>query len=371
MALKRHRFTLLPTCKKLFSFASKGIFDKFVSSYDIMTMDYTTTTKSTRIINLSFFMALGIVWTHSRFGTVEGLPGYFNSLFVFNEIGEKVVAGFFFISGYLFYRNYKLADYGRKLKSRTKTLLLPYIIWNALSALGWYLAMMIDNGSCVADNHAYDGVVSVISGILSCQYSILWYIGVLIVYAIASPLFYVLCQKKWVAMTSIILFGIVGVSFHHPFCSPVVWMATYMAGAYTATYYKDFFYDRQNVLLTVISLIVFPIAFWQNHAHETMLTVNLCQWSAPFFFYGIYDIADRYLHFKPHGVYKYSFFLYAAHYIPLHVCQRLVIRLWGGIAAYWSAYILVPILVVALCLAIALFLDRKYHRIYAVLSGDR
>lgn len=336
-----------------------------------MTMDYTTTTKSTRIINLSFFMALGIVWTHSRFGTVEGLPGYFNSLFVFNEIGEKVVAGFFFISGYLFYRNYKLADYGRKLKSRTKTLLLPYIIWNALSALGWYLAMMIDNGSCVADNHAYDGVVSVISGILSCQYSILWYIGVLIVYAIASPLFYVLCQKKWVAMTSIILFGIVGVSFHHPFCSPVVWMATYMAGAYTATYYKDFFYDRQNVLLTVISLIVFPIAFWQNHAHETMLTVNLCQWSAPFFFYGIYDIADRYLHFKPHGVYKYSFFLYAAHYIPLHVCQRLVIRLWGGIAAYWSAYILVPILVVALCLAIALFLDRKYHRIYAVLSGDR
>lgn len=336
-----------------------------------MTMDYTTTTKSTRIINLSFFMALGIVWTHSRFGTVEGLPGYFNSLFVFNEIGEKVVAGFFFISGYLFYRNYKLADYGRKLKSRTKTLLLPYIIWNALSALGWYLAMMIDNGSCVADNHAYDGVVSVISGILSCQYSILWYIGVLIVYAIASPLFYVLCQKKWVAMTSIILFGIVGVSFHHPFCSPVVWMATYMAGAYTATYYKDFFYDRQNVLLTVISLIVFPIAFWQNHAHETMLTVNLCQWSAPFFFYGIYDIADRYLHFKPHGVYEYSFFLYAAHYIPLHVCQRLVIRLWGGIAAYWSAYILVPILVVALCLAIALFLDRKYHRIYAVLSGDR
>lgn len=316
-------------------------------------------------------MALGIVWTHSRFGTVEGLPGYFNSLFVFNEIGEKVVAGFFFISGYLFYRNYKLADYGRKLKSRTKTLLLPYIIWNALSALGWYLAMMIDNGSCVADNHAYDGVVSVISGILSCQYSILWYIGVLIVYAIASPLFYVLCQKKWVAMTSIILFGIVGVSFHHPFCSPVVWMATYMAGAYTATYYKDFFYDRQNVLLTVISLIVFPIAFWQNHAHETMLTVNLCQWSAPFFFYGIYDIADCYLHFKPHGVYKYSFFLYAAHYIPLHVCQRLVIRLWGGIAAYWSAYILVPILVVALCLAIALFLDRKYHRIYAVLSGDR
>ena len=286
----------------------------------MMKMENIATKKSTKILNLSFFMALGIVWTHSRFGTVEGLPGYFNSLFIFNEIGEKVVAGFFFISGYLFYRNYKLADYGRKLKSRTKTLLLPYIIWNALSALGWYLAMMIDNGSCVADNYAYDGVVSVISGILSCQYSILWYIGVLIVYAIASPLFYVLCQKKWVAMTSIILFGIVGVSFHHPFCSPVVWMAIYMAGAYTATYYKDFFYDRQNVLLTVISLIVFPIAFWQNHAHETMLTVNLCQWSAPFFFYGIYDIADRYLHFKPHGVYKYSFFLYAAHYIPLHVC---------------------------------------------------
>jgi len=45
-------------------------------------------------------------------------------------LGETGVPGFFFISGYLFFLSKK--SYPEKLKGRLRTLLVPYLLWNAL-----------------------------------------------------------------------------------------------------------------------------------------------------------------------------------------------------------------------------------------------
>lgn len=78
---------------------------------------------SDMITILSFFMALGIVWTHSRMPSWEGVPEYFTTtLLPLNVVGETVVPAFFFITGFLFYKSFGMKDYKRKLTSRLKSL---------------------------------------------------------------------------------------------------------------------------------------------------------------------------------------------------------------------------------------------------------
>lgn len=56
---------------------------------------------------------------------------FFKSVYPFSLwLGETGVPGFFFISGYLFFHSKK--DFLQKLKSRFHTLLVPYLLWNAI-----------------------------------------------------------------------------------------------------------------------------------------------------------------------------------------------------------------------------------------------
>lgn len=70
------------------------------------------------------------------------------------EIAQTAVPLFFFISGFLFFRrtDFSAAAYGRKLKRRVRTLLVPYVFWNAAEVLKIFLAQtflphMISSGS--------------------------------------------------------------------------------------------------------------------------------------------------------------------------------------------------------------------------------
>lgn len=53
----------------------------------------------------------------------------------FSYLAVIAMSWFFFISGYLFFRNFKMSKYKSKFLSRCRTLLIPYIIWNTLSVL--------------------------------------------------------------------------------------------------------------------------------------------------------------------------------------------------------------------------------------------
>ena len=118
-------------------------------------------------------------------------------------IGETGVPGFLFISGFLFFLSKK--TYGEKLQSRFHTLLVPYIIWNALLLVAYLLAYVLGhpqdiNGRNMADYGWMDYVRlfwdrgSFDNGNfvpLLCPY---WYIRNLLLLSIASPLIYVLVR---------------------------------------------------------------------------------------------------------------------------------------------------------------------------------
>lgn len=75
---------------------------------------------------------------------------YFKVLYPFSLwLGETSVPDFFFISGFLFFLSKK--SYGQKIKTRIHTLLIPYILWNAM-LLAIYLVAYIAGHPQVINN---------------------------------------------------------------------------------------------------------------------------------------------------------------------------------------------------------------------------
>ena len=327
--------------------------------------------RSDKITILSFFMMLGIVWTHSRLPDWNVVPDYFHQLVLWNEIGQDTVAAFFLITAFLYFRNFSIEKYTEKLKTRFYSLIIPYLIWNTLNAVGWFVTTRLTGNQYVNDSFTFDSVWHFVADIVASKFSVLWYVGVIIVYAVASPVFYYLGRNKRVATASIIVFLIIGISFHHPFCSPIVWMSIYMMGAYLGMHHKDYMFGHQPVSVTIVALLAFPLSVWYSHMHDTMLAVNIRTWASAFFFIGIYDVFDRILHFKVHHIYKYTFFLYATHYILVHVGQRYIIVNANNVAGCWLAYVLVPPLVVVVCLSTAYVMNKHLPRLYDILTGQR
>ena len=325
--------------------------------------------KSKKIYNLSFFMMIGIVWSHSRLPHWDVVPNYFNHLALFNELGQDAVASFFLITGFLFFRNFKIDHYLIKLKSRFHTLIIPYLIWNCIGALLWFTLIQTTGRRYVSDNYFFNSKLETIINILVCDYTILWYVGVIIIYALAAPLFYYLSLNKRVAIISVLLFFIIGISFHHPFVSPLMWISIYMIGAFLGTYYPDFLYKPIPTWITLTAVILYPLCVWYNQEYDSMLSANLRHLSSVFFYIGVYDLFDNKLHFKKHNFYKYSFFLYATHYFPIHIAQRYIISKINNEAACWIAYLAVPPIVVTLCVLLAYFLDKKTPYLYQLLGG--
>ena len=87
---------------------------------------------------LSFLFSILVVWAHSLNGELfvtgqaelEALQRLEH--LAAGRLAQIAVPGFFMISSYLFYRNFQPNKLMEKWRSRSRTILLPYLLWNAL-----------------------------------------------------------------------------------------------------------------------------------------------------------------------------------------------------------------------------------------------
>lgn len=96
---------------------------------------------------LSFVLCSGVVlqhtqWLYKKSGLMNGVHDF---LFF---IVTACVPFFFMLSGYLFFRTYSSKKWKEKLISRLHTLLIPYLIWNAI-----YVVFMMIMGMLNVINH--------------------------------------------------------------------------------------------------------------------------------------------------------------------------------------------------------------------------
>lgn len=92
----------------------------------------------------------------------QGLDFYsWLSYSIRNVVASIAVPSFFVISGYFFFlkvKEWNLTVYKEKLKSRFKTLLIPYVLWNAISLsapIVWHLSLAWHNPQHLTDINNY------------------------------------------------------------------------------------------------------------------------------------------------------------------------------------------------------------------------
>lgn len=102
-----------------------------------------------QVINfLRLFFSVGVVFAHGYTST-QFLEGEGNGMSFYESVtyislvwGEVGVPAFFVMSGYLFFYGTRLnfQDYKRKIRSRISSLLVPYLFWNFLFIVLFFVA---------------------------------------------------------------------------------------------------------------------------------------------------------------------------------------------------------------------------------------
>ena len=143
-------------------------------------------------------------------------------------LSSRSVPIYFFISGYVFFRSahFDWAQYGRKLKNRLHTLLVPYIVWNAIALLVILFFRLPIFASINPVEGSPDFSLSALlntfwnkecgvfpiaepSGHIFPQNEALWFIRDLMVIALFTPLIYLLLRR--VGWLLLVVLGVVWV----------------------------------------------------------------------------------------------------------------------------------------------------------------
>jgi fucose 4-O-acetylase-like acetyltransferase len=302
---------------------------------------YTKDLQSNVITFLRFPLIVGVVFIHNVHSTtvmsggvevgnvMENLPiFYFTTKFI--SLILVRVPLFFFISGFLFFRNtegFTCQNYLKKLKNRGRTLLIPYLFWNITAALIYYIARNIPAlTEWFSKNVEYN-----LQYLLDCMWSIknsetvtrgpiagqFWFVRDLMVAVVLSPVIYFYLNKT--KIYGILLLGmlwfldwwfnVTGLS--------IIAIFFFVAGAWFSINKRNIVDDMGKVqqwsyilypLLVIADLftgdcavnsfihragILVGIVFWINLVAHLLRTkkigVNLFLASSSFFLFAIHD----------------------------------------------------------------------------------
>lgn len=160
---------------------------------------------TSKVLNLLRFpLAALVVFIHTPFSNNHSDISFYIGTFISEELATIAVPTFFFISGYLFFAKYNVFEwkqYSRAMKRKFSTLVIPYILWNALIFYGYGMLHGFELGISPFDLYKIfwaqsDGYVA--TSIFGYQFSILsspylgvlWFIRDLIVAMMFTPLFW-------------------------------------------------------------------------------------------------------------------------------------------------------------------------------------
>lgn len=363
--------------------------------------------QSRTIAFLRFPLIVGVVLIHTYFKEVvingeelmEGgnFPVYSNIAYYLSEVLARIaVPLFFFISGYLFFfrtKDFGIGTYGQKLRKRARTILLPYVLWNCIYLLAYFLCENIVEGLLsgrnkpIADYSFTDflwafwdkGMINSVNGTAVDHYPIdypLWFIRDLLVVMVSAPLLHALirCLRHYF----IILLGILwfsGYWFHITGLSLDAFFF-FSAGAYFSINGRNFTDDFHHIF--PYSLILYLVLSfsdlclrsytWDIYIHKAgiivgiVAAISLVAWC----------LRQGKLRDTPF-LSASSFFIYAFHALPLAFVCKLLFKIlqpdndWIVLFLYFFC----PALTILGGLLLYWLLKKYFPNIAAILTGGR
>ncbi len=296
-----------------------------------------------------------------------------------HNIYRLCVPIFFGISGYLFYKTFAptAAAYGRMLVKKSRTILLPYLLFNALT-LG--LIFLFHKVPYMGDVNfiRQRGFFELLFGLYGYPVVYpLWFLRDLYVYFLLAPVFYAVSQE--IPLVGLIVFW-------------ALWLFVPQAGLPVEFSGAFFFYggcllSRKNVVLEQAGRLLTPALCIYLALLLTVAHVEYHYGFTPLYHFlyrnsmiagvVVFWCLSAYPWFRDNrlllGLSAGSFFVYLTHEPVLSYLiyvTRFVAKPSGSLAGI-AAMLVLTILVFAVCAGLGRFLERFAPRLYALVTGSR
>lgn len=301
--------------------------------------------------------------------------------FLTKVITPVAVPLFFIISGALFYRNYNNDKYMQKIKSRLKTLVIPYFLWNILNMV-----------FCIITSYTFvqkyfigrEKFVITLTNVLKAVFLYdcnkqFWFIFCLIVFALAAPVIYFFIKNRYVGIITIIVLIIldylnIGLSERVFFSIDSI--IYYIVGAFIGKHYFSLFSEKSDKKKAFFGVGLLMIAFTVEsiYVYNSLEMIKLVK--IPFlivYSYALWTTVDLFIDkIKIRAFMKHSFFVYA-----MHVNVSAIITKFLWILLPKNYVFAVPNFIITLVCTLFLIelscciLQKFLPNIYTLLSGDR
>ena len=347
---------------------------------------------------LRFPLAVAIVFVHTvnsneireyvstiDYSILSDMDFYYLTCYLFSEVIFRVATSCFCIfSGFLFF--YKLKEWNRniyfqKIKRKTRTLVIPYILWNIIpivlavlrafmkfdGSLSIYLNELLGNGIFRIFWNYQDGLY---------PYNVpLWFLRDLIIVVFLSPLVY-----YFVKYTKYYSLFILGFFFSQDLWFPVVSIRAlffFTIGACFSIHGKNMIVELRKgkwlwLSVSIITIVLLMCYNGSDNSHYFYVLFQIAGCITTI------NIASRLLESGRVVVHpflsKTSFFIFASHcFALLWSIQKMV----NIIIDYNNAFILtikyfmVPTICVCVCLVVYYAAQKTIPRLLGILTGSR
>lgn len=350
---------------------------------------------SIRLRLLNFPLIVGVAYIHAyptAIGFAGGTLGTHDINFLTDFVRTLISQGvarlsvplFFLMSGYLFCAGFKWSwrGYGRKLTTRVKTLLVPYLFWTMLGVAIAYLGQSIPavrayftDGPLIADYSAFR-LINAVLGMTSAPESYhFWFIRDLMLLMILSPLLVVILRYAAMAFFAVVF--ILWITAQWPIYTPdAVGVLFFSVGCYLGMKeISPFALDRYGAGFLIAYLpILLADTIWNDASFNTCLhrcgivvglvavlyltkRILTCEW-----------LKNALLWLSGS-----SFFVYAAHEPLLGIVRTVAFRF---IPLAWPytillLYLLLPMTVIAFLVGLHRLLASITPRVLRIVTGGR
>ena len=355
---------------------------------------------SQTIAFLRFPLIVGVVLIHSKVNDVvikgvqlippDGHWFYDTISYLFSDIFARIaVPLFFFISGFLFFYKtpaFTKEVYGRKLKKRVHTLLIPYIFWNFAVALlillsaVFFSGLKSEAGMAVCDYTFQDWLLKFWYDENSVfQLPIngpLWFLRDLMVVMLFSPLVYWVVKKlKQYVLIVLGIFWVADFWFTLPGFS-ITALFFFSFGAYFSIHGINFavkgqsYWRQAGVLYLLLSLVVLALREYEWCTYLENINILI----------GMFFAVSLTAHFIGKGTWRAnkflsesSFFIYAYHglFLGWTVKVLCIVLHPQGDAMLLLVYFLSPAIIILAGLGAYYVLKKYLPLTTAFITGGR
>lgn|SRR5574344_1133102 len=327
---------------------------------------------SDKLTVLSFSLCLMIIVLHSNPINSLGLNlNDYTLVYWINGVCQMAVPMFFYISAYLFFRTFCKEKIVVKYKSRIKTLVIPYLLWNLIFTSLFFILLNIPWLSDKMNMSLNQNTpLEFIQAVFLSKYTPLWFVGNLIAYVALAPVILLLLQNKVVSVFVILISAFFTLFIGGDNINIPNWFIYYFIGAFIGYNFHNSIEHKHNIKgKTVISLsVLFVAVYVSSVVYNQYFYYRLL---SPVFVWILYDFVVDRVNVRPWM--SDSFFLYCTHFFCINVFQKLFILFFPELGKQWIGvyfiYILTPIVIIPLLL---IFAEKcKSYRVYGIFTGGR